>query len=345
MNNVIKFPNPGRARTQRSTQGDSRPVVVGLLAAQAHGRPTTRRLARHWPELPDVVRKRLPLGCSHLPPVTVGVKTDLRVPFFENREDFLNAADTFERWGLRLDDYFHSFEHFAAVLNILNRYGARLLGLITSDGEHPKVSSVELSYLRAVRDNDRGLARQLFPQTTFARQVEHEIAVNKLELALAGDSQQKDRPDARQNAVVAYLLAQPCTLGSDRTLGSLIQELFDASHADKGAGECVTVWIGKYGHAARNLQKSGLQICRDVPEPGECALLFHAKYLQARLDRSELRVEWRKHLGRYIGFDQNWRLLLEENVTNPRMPSFWKHNLIGHEVPGQGTLATNFGRL
>ncbi|MBL0427656.1 hypothetical protein [Ramlibacter alkalitolerans] len=250
--------------------------------------------------------------------------------FFSSPKALQLAKNVFANWGVDLDDYTGDMREFLAVWYALCGKSCSDLSLSVNHGIK-RQSEHQERYIRAVAAGDRQLARKLLPSSETAKFIADEIRKSRLEQQV---EQRPVRPDARENAVVAFLLAQPVARGSNTSIGDAFDAMF-AQHRD--SKDVFPTWVydrfrKAHGQKAPDaLWRQGLHIMTagGCPVGGEVAVLFHWENLQRRMDRSKLKNDWRALLGPFAGFDQRWRLLMEADLAafaaeNPHVPAEWK---------------------
>ena len=172
----------------------------------------------------------------------------------------------------------------------------------------------QLKYLEAVSAGNRLLAAKLFPKTSYAKDVLVQVTLNKLERT--AKQTRTTRTDARKNEVVAYLLAHMLEPAQGVRIGDALEELFVACRAgDASSVSTCLAWLRKHGDTTSSkLDNKGLSVQITCPLGEETSVLFHLENLAKLMDRSRLKGEWRALLGPFVGFDQNWGLLMRKDL-------------------------------
>lgn len=258
----------------------------------------------------------------------VVIDSDLDQVGFETVKHLDEATKVFARWGAALPDYLDSYEHLVcAWYGFVGRARGEMQRLAMPALAAIHATGVERKYLEAVKAGDKLLAAKLFPLTTYFPSIEEDT---RLRLLQTKTEERRAtgalRADARENAVVAYLsgLRLPGGTLETETFGSLCEQFFAyAREPDrqypKGHGY---TWSGSNmalrfrGDHHRKLMAIGLMPLTDYPVNREACLVFCREKLSEKMGRSRLKQEWRTFIGPFAGFDQNWRLLMPEDLAH-----------------------------
>lgn len=280
----------------------------------------------------------------------VCVDADTNRVCFESKTIYGHLVSVFARWGLNLDDFTNSFEDMLAAYRAFNLdfFGhLRSLPLelasirltaesMISSKEREQVEAYGphmAEYLDAVKSGDAKKVKKLMPKSGIqnhlraARELEHAKAA-------AADAPRLHRGDARENPVLGPMLTTPIKsarngetfaqflaeflelgIWHEQMLTSRLSvdnrdELSDAENAK--SQRWYQLWRSP---AYKQLLDWGLQPLTRCPRPDEAAVLFDTDRFVEALDGSQLRDTWRTALGPFVGFDQDFRLILEKDLT------------------------------
>ncbi|GAB3644901.1 hypothetical protein [Ramlibacter alkalitolerans] len=277
--------------------------VIDFKAALAHARQKVPAPGKPQPQNTDASGE---LQATRL---SLSYYEEDRQAVFEDQAEHARNAEVFARWGLRLDDYMHSVDDLLAVLSSSVHWHHLL------NDKKAAIGPADQRWLAAVRRGDGSGAARLFADTEAAARLAERLSLNRAQEATL--AARVSRADARQNAVFAYLLEGPIRPGGASAL-DVLEELF-AGYRQSEAEDPILVlgaWLTKQGDTVtKNLDSRGLQLRTECPVRREVGVLVNWANLEPRMARSRLKSDWQTLLGPFIGFDQNWGLLMPADLT------------------------------
>ena len=269
---------------------------------------------------------------------------------FESKAIHDHLVSVFARWGLNLADFANSFEDMLAAYQVFNLdFSSHLRSLppelasirlpaesMISSREREQVEACGpymADYLAAVKSGDAKKVKKLMPKSGIqdhlraAREFEHAKAV-------AAEAPRLHRGDARQNPVLGPMLSTPIkSARNGETFAQFLAEFFELGiwHEQMLASRLSVDKSDKLSDAERaksqrwyqfrespaykQLLDWGLQPLTRCPRPDEAAVLVATGRFVDSLDGSQLRDTWRAALGPFVGFDQDFRLILEKDLA------------------------------
>ncbi len=269
---------------------------------------------------------------------------------FESKAIHEHMRAAFACWGFELADFTRSFDDMLAAYQVfvmdfsghIRDAPSELSGFrdaaksFVSQSELERVASYGSameSYLSAVKAGDVNKAKALMPESGILEHMrlarEHEHAKSA-----AAEAPRLPRSDARVNPVLGPLLSTPIKgAGKGETYADFLSEFLPLAvwHKHMMATRLGAAKPEKLSDAEQAKNDRWFALCRSpaygqlhewgvipvlgCPRPGEAAILFSRETFASTLDGSQLRGTWRTELGPFVGFDQDFRLILEKDLA------------------------------